>query len=347
MLLEEGVEAAARLDDPGEARVGLGDRVDWRVGAVAVRVEVVVGEAEEEEVVGALADQLLADAGRVLVAGPGPAEGRLQPVGAAGVEVAVEELVGRPDRVAEVGGGGRPADQALEAELVAAAAAVDQERRGRGAHPGVAEALEHRLRLPAEVVDVHVVDEVVHRPEEAEGPGRLERGAVLDVAALDPVVPVHPHHPVAAGADAGHDLRASRPGSPRGSWRRSRRSARPRSSRAAKVGAPPAAIARRSIAGCSASTTTRTSFSAIREATLAEDPQALVLSLLPRGDGRAQSQARASRPPGRRAGRTRLSDGDDDSGEDHDRGDPRLVPARPGPRLRHAGGGRRRRRRRG
>ena len=47
-----------------------------RLGPVAVGVEVVVGEGEEQEVVGVLADQLLADAGRVLVAGAGPGEGR-------------------------------------------------------------------------------------------------------------------------------------------------------------------------------------------------------------------------------------------------------------------------------
>ena len=58
-----------------------------------------------------------------------------------------------------------------------------------------------------EVGHVHVVDDVVGGPEEAERAGRLERRAVLDVALLDPVVPVHPRDPVAVGGRAGRDLR--------------------------------------------------------------------------------------------------------------------------------------------
>ena len=198
--VEEGVEPASGLDHPREALVRLGDRLDLGLGPEAVGVEVVVGKAEQQEVIGVLAHQLLADAGGVLVARARAPEGRDAARGAARVEVAVEELVGRPDRVAEVGRGGGAAGKALEAELVPASPAVDQERRRRAADPGVAELLEHRLGLPAEVIEVHVVDEVVHRAEQAEGPGRLERGAVLDVAALEAVVPVHPHHPVLARA---------------------------------------------------------------------------------------------------------------------------------------------------
>ena len=50
--LEEAVEAAGRLDQLGEAGVGAGDRLDARLGPVAVRVVVVVGEREEQEVEG-------------------------------------------------------------------------------------------------------------------------------------------------------------------------------------------------------------------------------------------------------------------------------------------------------
>ena len=176
--------------------------------ALAVGVEVVVGQREQQEVVGRLPDQLLADAGRVLVPVARSAHVGAAAGGAAGVEVAVEELVGRVDGVAEVRHRERAPGEPLQPQLVAPAPPVDQERGGRGADPGVAEPLEHRQRLPAQVVEVHVVDEVVHRAEEAEGPGRLERGPVLDVAPLDPVVPVHPHHPVVAGAEAGQQLRA-------------------------------------------------------------------------------------------------------------------------------------------
>ena len=208
VLREKGVQPAARLDDPGEHGVRLADRLEGGLRAVPVRMEVVVGQAEEQEVVGALADQLLGDAGGVLVPRPRPGEGRSAIGRAAGVEVAVEEFVGAPDGVAEVGRRGCPLRQPLEAELVTVAPAIDQEWGRGGPHPGIAESLEDGLGLPAEVVEVHVVDEVVHRPEEPEGAGRLERRAVLDVAALDPVVPVHPHHPVAGRARAGHHLRA-------------------------------------------------------------------------------------------------------------------------------------------
>jgi hypothetical protein len=207
VAIEQRLEAAGRIGDPGEARVGPRDRVDARPRPEPVGVEVVVGEAEQEEVERILVHELLGDAGRVLVAGAGTGERRPAPGRAARVDVAVEELVRAPDRVAEVRRRGRPTRQALEPELVAAAAPVDQERRRGSPDPGVAESLEHRLGLPAEVIEVHVVDEVVHRPEQAECPGRLERGAVLDVAALEAMEPVHPDHPVAGRTDPGEHLR--------------------------------------------------------------------------------------------------------------------------------------------
>ena len=48
---EEGVDAAGRVDELAEAAVGVGDRLDAALGPVAVRVVVVVGEREEQEVV--------------------------------------------------------------------------------------------------------------------------------------------------------------------------------------------------------------------------------------------------------------------------------------------------------
>ena len=88
------------------------------------------------------------------------------------------------------------------------AAAVDEERRAGGALAGVVEPLEEGLDLGAEVGQVHVVDEVVEGAEDADRAGRVERGAVLDVAPLEPVVPVHAADPVAVGADAGDHLGA-------------------------------------------------------------------------------------------------------------------------------------------
>src|ERR1700709_2909877 len=87
------------------------------------------------------------------------------------------------------------AHQPLQRDLGALAAAVDQERRAGGALAGVFEALEDRLDLWAEMGQVHVVDEVVEGAEDAEGAGRVERRAVLDVAAPEPLAPAHPPDP--------------------------------------------------------------------------------------------------------------------------------------------------------
>ena len=209
MLGEEGVDPAGLLDQRAEAFVRLGDRLDRGLGPVAVRVVVVVGQREEEEVEAVLLHQLDRAAGGVGVADAGD-RGRLAGDLAARVEVAVEELGRAPGVVAELQPGrvDRPPQQPVERDFVAVAAAVDQVRRAGGARPGVVELLEDRLDLRAEMGEVHVVDEVVERPEDAEGAGRLERGAVLDVAPLEPVVPVHAADPVAVGADPGDHLRA-------------------------------------------------------------------------------------------------------------------------------------------
>src|SRR3954449_10794639 len=116
-------------------------------------MEVVVREAEEQKVVGVLGHQVLGDAGRVLVAGAGPGEARPTPGGSAGVDVSVEELVGAPDRVTEVGRRRGSLDESLQPQLMPLASAIDQEWSSRGPDPGVTQPLEDRLRLPAQVVE--------------------------------------------------------------------------------------------------------------------------------------------------------------------------------------------------
>ena len=59
------------------------------------------------------------------------------------VQLAVEQLLGPPHGVVELRRDRHPAQQSLEPQLVTVAPAVDQERRARGAHAGVVEALEH------------------------------------------------------------------------------------------------------------------------------------------------------------------------------------------------------------
>ena len=206
---EEVVDAAVGVDELGEGVVGEGDRLLGPVGPVAVGVVVVVGEREEQEVVEVLGDQDPAGGGRVGVAGGRAGQGRLGVDLARGVELAVEELLRPPDGVMELGRVGERLQQPLEPDLVARPAAVDQKRRAGGPVAGVGEALEQRRGLVVEVPHVEVVDRVVERAEEAEGARRLERRAVLDVALLGPVVPVHPRDQMAIGPVAGRDLRGA------------------------------------------------------------------------------------------------------------------------------------------
>ena len=143
---------------------------------------------------------------------------------------------------------------------MAGPAAVDQKRRAGGAQAGVGEPLEQGRGLEVEVPHVEVVDRVVERAEEAERAGRLERRAVLDVALLGPVVPVHPRDQVAVGPDPGGDLRGADRRHRGEATRRSRRPAR-RDRSASRTSArrrprPRAA----SMSQRSESTTTRTSF---------------------------------------------------------------------------------------
>ena len=148
VLGEEGVDPARLLDQRGEAFVGLGDRLDRGLGPVAVRVVVVVGQREEEEVEAVLLHQLDRAAGGVGIADAGD-RGRLAGDLLAGVEVAVEELLRAPGVVAELQPGrvDRHPQQPVERDFVAVAAAVDQVRRAGGPRPGVVELLEERLDL--------------------------------------------------------------------------------------------------------------------------------------------------------------------------------------------------------
>src|SRR5262249_22626995 len=150
VLGEKPLSSAPRLDELAEAMIGLGDRLDARLGAVAVRVVVVVGQREQQEVVGAVPLQLDSAAGRVAVAAAGN-RSRFAGHLAAGVEVAIEELGRAPGVVAELESGGldRTAQQALERDLVTMATAVDQEGRARGAQARVVETLEKSLDLRA------------------------------------------------------------------------------------------------------------------------------------------------------------------------------------------------------
>ena len=92
---------------------------------------------------------------------------------------------------------------------------------------GVVERLEHRLDVAGQVLGVHPVDGVGERAQHAELPAGREARAVLDVALLVAVVPVHARDQVLVGADAGGDRRRAHRASPTGTRPRSRRRRRP------------------------------------------------------------------------------------------------------------------------
>ena len=206
VVLEERVRPAGRVHQALDLLVGGGDRGDLGERPVAVRVRVVVGQREQQEVEQVVLDQVRADAARVLVAHPRHPELRAAAGLARGEQVGVEELARAVDGVAE-DGRGEARQRGLARHLVAVAAAVHQVGRPGGADVGVVERLEHRLDVRREVLEVHVVDRVGERALEAERLRRLEARAVLDVAPLAAVVPVHRRDLVPVGPDAGRDAR--------------------------------------------------------------------------------------------------------------------------------------------
>ena len=192
VLVEERLDAAAGLHDAPQLGVGGRDRLDLRVRAVLVRVRVVVGQRQQQEVEEVVLDEVGADAAGVLVAHardphPRPA-GRLL----AGEDVGVEQLARAERRalVEQLRGG--PREREVARDLVLVAAAVDEVGRARRAHrAGVVERLEDRRHVGRQVRRVHVEDRVDELVVEAELARRGERRAVLDVALLGARVPVH------------------------------------------------------------------------------------------------------------------------------------------------------------
>ena len=207
VLLEERLGSARHVHDPLEGAVGLRDRAHLAVRADLVRVRVVVGQREQEEVEEVVLDQIGAHAARVPVALAGhPERGRA--AGVARVEqVGVEQLACAVHRVAELRRLGDPPVHAGAGRVVPRAAAVDQVGRAGGPQPRVVQVLEHGLVRTREVRQVHVVDRVVEGAHDPEGARGGQRRAVLHVALLAAVEPVHRGDVVLAGPAAGGDRR--------------------------------------------------------------------------------------------------------------------------------------------
>ncbi len=184
MVVEKGLRAAAGVHQPVERAIGLGYRMGLLGRARTMRVGVVVGQREEQEVEQVVLHQVRSHTTGVAVALAGHAE-RGEAAGALRVEdVGVEELARAPHRMAELRRLGKPAVGRVGGRLVAVAAAVDQVGGARGAQAGVVEVLEHGAPVLGQVRMVHVVDGVHQRPEDAEGAGGREGAAVLHVALL-------------------------------------------------------------------------------------------------------------------------------------------------------------------
>ena len=132
-----------------------------------------------------------------------------------------------------------PRERRVVRRLVPVAAAIHQVRRPGGADVGVVE----RARTPStslrEVLEVHVVDRVRQRLADAERARRAEARAVLDVALLAAVVPVHRRDLVLGRARCRSRSTPRTPASPTGTPRRSRRRSCPRSISSCSVGARP------------------------------------------------------------------------------------------------------------
>ena len=236
VVLEERVEPAGRRHQPLELAVGLRQRVDLRERPVLVRVRVVVGEREEQEVEQVVLDHVLADAAGVLVADARQAELRAARRAARREDVGVEELLRPVHRVAE-DLARDPGQRGVARHLVAVAAAVHQVRGAGGADVGVVEPLEHRPHVLRQVLEVHVVDRVGERLLDPERLRGAEARPVLDVAPLAAVVPVHRGDLVLARGRCRWRSTPRRPASPTGTPPRSRR-------RAGRAPSAPAASAR-------------------------------------------------------------------------------------------------------
>jgi hypothetical protein len=135
VLVEEAVGPAAGVHHALDLAVGLGDRGHLGVRAVLVRVRVVVGQRQQQEVEEVVLDEVRADAAGVLVAEARHAELAAALRAAARVQVGVEELLRTLDRAAEERLPGDPGQRAVARDLVLVAPAVHEVGRAGGANP--------------------------------------------------------------------------------------------------------------------------------------------------------------------------------------------------------------------
>jgi hypothetical protein len=126
VLGKEAVRSTAGREQHRELAVGLGQRVDLSLGPVAVRVVVVVGQRQQQEVEQVMRDEVGTDATGVAVAHARQAERAVAARRAAREDVGVEQLARPEHRPAHQRAGGDPCQQRLAVRLVRVAPAVHQ-----------------------------------------------------------------------------------------------------------------------------------------------------------------------------------------------------------------------------
>jgi hypothetical protein len=204
VLFQESVDPTTGIEYAGELQIGLGDRPQLPLGPVLVGVPVVVGQAQQQEIEQVVLDHVGAHAAGVAVAHPRHAKPGVAAGGPRGEDVGVEQLARTHHRMThQARGETRQSGVALG--LVAMAATVHQVRGPGRAYIHVVERLEHGQRVRRQVRAVHVVDRVGQLARDPEALGGAKAGAVLDVAVLLAVKPVHARDQVLVLGDAGDD----------------------------------------------------------------------------------------------------------------------------------------------
>ena len=220
-----------------------------------------------------------ADATRVGVTRPGPRQRRPAIDVARRVELAVEQL-GRP--VDRRGGSSPRARAGASSPAAPARGGCGRGRSGtactRFAPPRRRASRTASAAIATQVLEVHVVDDVVDRPQDAERARRRPGRAVLDVAVLAAVVPVDRRHAVCDPTPVPVVIEADAAGVTEGKTLTHSAMLVPRRRISPNSGAFPSSTARSSISRLSESTTTRTSFLFISAPASAKNAQSLVLA---------------------------------------------------------------------
>ena len=159
VLLEEGVRSARRVHQALDLLVSGDERRHLGIGAVLVRVRVVVGKRQQEEVEEVVLHHVCTHASGVLVADARQPKLRAATCAAGGEEVGIEELTWSLHGLLEHGRRDTR-ERGFVGDFVPVASAVDEIRGAGGPDSCVIEQLEQRRCIGREMLRIHVVDRV-------------------------------------------------------------------------------------------------------------------------------------------------------------------------------------------